>query len=184
MVIEDIWFDLKDGRRALICSPREEDVQEILEFQRVTAEETDFLMRYPEECDKTTYEEEKERLAKLNASENEARLVCVVDGKIAGSCQITFYDKIKIRHRANVAIALTSEFWNQGIGTRMFQEMIHIAKKRGGILQMELGFFEGNDRARHLYEKMGFRIVSVQPDAIRLKDGTLLNEYIMMRAME
>jgi hypothetical protein len=32
-----------------------------------------------------------------------------------------------------------------------------------------------------LYEKIGFRIMDVKPNAIRLKDGTLLNEYSMVR---
>ena len=50
-------------------------------------------------------------------------------------------------------------------------------------MQMELEFAEGNSRARALYEKMGFRIAGLRPDAIRLKDGTLLNEYIMVRKM-
>lgn len=35
--------------------------------------------------------------------------------------------------------------------------------------------------ARHLYEKMGFRITGVRPNAIRLKNGTFLNEYMMAR---
>lgn len=65
----------------------------------------------------------------------------------------------------------------------MFQELIRLAKERGDILQMELEFVEGNSRARALYEKMGFRITGVKPDALRLKDGTLLNEYLMVRKM-
>lgn len=91
---------------------------------------------------------------------------------------------MKIRHRANVGIALLREFWNQGIGTRMFQEMIRLAESREGVLQMELDYIEGNSRARHLYEKMGFRIAGVHPNAIRLRDGTLLNEYLMIREMK
>lgn len=87
-------------------------------------------------------------------------------------------------HRASVAIALLSEYWNQGIGTRLFEEMIRIAQEREGLLQLELEFIEGNTRARHLYEKMGFRISGVRPNAIRLKDGTLLNEYMMIRRMK
>ena len=46
---------------------------------------------------------------------------------------------------------------------------------------MELDFVEGSTRARALYEKMGFRITGVKPNAIRLKDGTLLNEYSMVK---
>lgn len=86
-------------------------------------------------------------------------------------------------HRASVAIAILGEYWNQGIGTRLFEEMIRIAQEREGLLQLELEFIEGNTRARHLYEKMGFRISGVRPNAIRLKDGTLLNEYMMIRRM-
>ena len=88
---------------------------------------------------------------------------------------------IKTRHRASVAIALLKEYWNLGIGTRMLQELVHISEQRGDILQLELDFIEGNVRARALYEKMGFRITGIKPDAIRLKDGTLLNEYMMVR---
>ena len=79
------------------------------------------------------------------------------------------------------AIALLKEFWNQGIGTRMFEELIRIAEENENLLQLELEFVEGNVRARALYEKMGFRIAGIRPNAIRLKNGTLLNEYYMIR---
>lgn len=100
---------------------------------------------------------------------------------MAGNCQIAWKGGMKTRHRASVAIALLKEYWNQGIGTRLFQEMIQIAEDNPSILQMELDFVEGNTRARALYEKMGFRITGVRPNAIRLKDGTLLNEYSMIK---
>ena len=62
----------------------------------------------------------------------------------------------------------------------MFRAMIRAAKAREGLTQLELDFFEGNSRARALYEKMGFRVCAVLPDAIRLADGRLLNEYRMI----
>ena len=108
-------------------------------------------------------------------------LVCLVEEKVAGNCEIVWKNGLKTRHRASVAIALLKEFWGQGIGTRMFQEMIRIAEANEHILQMELEFVEGNSRARALYEKMGFRIAGIKPNAIRLKDGRLLNEYYMIR---
>lgn len=184
MLINDIWFSLKDGRKALLRSPKEEDIEGVLEYLTVSAGETEFILRYPEECSKYTPEGERALFERFNSSENEAMLVCLVDGKIAGNCQISYSTGIKTKHRARVAIALISEFWNQGIGTRMFQEMIHIAEEWKDVIQMELEFVEGNSRARSLYEKMGFRITGVRPNAIRLKDGTLLNEYMMIREMK
>ena len=183
MVIEEKNFTLKDGRNAVLRSPREEDIEGTLEYLRVTAAETDFILRYPEECDKYTYEGEKGLFEHANASPYEAFIMCIVDGKVAGNCNIMFNNKIKTKHRASVAIALCKEYWNQGIGTKMFEEMIRIAQTRPEVMQLELEFVEGNTRARALYEKMGFQITGVRPDAIRLKDGTLLDEYMMIRKM-
>ena len=184
MIIREFEFTLKDGRKALIRSPKEEDIQGMLDYLYKSAEATDFVLRYPEECSRYTVEGEKELFERINSSETEAMLVCIVEGKVAGNCQITWNNRIKTRHRASVAIALLKEYWNQGIGTRLFQELIKIAENNENILQMELEFIEGNTRARALYEKMGFRITGVGINAVRLKDGTLLNEYHMIREIK
>ena len=184
MIIKDTAFTMKDGRKALLRSPKDEDIRGVLDYLYVSAGETEFILRYPEECGKYTYEGEKALFDRINASDNEAMLVCIVDGKVAGNCQIAWKTGIKTRHRASVAIALLKEFWNQGIGTRMFEEMIRIAEANENLIQMELEFVEGNTRARALYEKMGFRITGVNPNAIRLRDGTLLNEYCMIREIK
>ena len=184
MIIDEVRFKLRDGREALLRSPKEEDVESTLEYLVVSAGETDFILRYPEECGKYTPEGEKKLFEQKNESSNEAMIMCVVDGKVVGNCEISFFKGMKIKHRASIGIALISEFWNQGIGTKMFEEMIHLAENREDVLQIELEFVEGNARARHLYEKMGFRITGVRPNAIRLKDGTLLNEYTMIREIK
>ena len=184
MLRKDIWFTLKDGRKALIRNPKDEDISGMLDYLYISSEETEFVLRYPEECTQFTVDGEKALFDRMNNAENEAMLVCIVDGKVAGNCQITWSTGIKTRHRASVAIALLKEFWNQGIGTRLFQELIKIAEENEQILQIELDFIEGNTRARALYEKMGFKIIGVKPNAIRLKDGTLLNEYSMIREIK
>ena len=180
MIIEAFDYILKDGRRAVIRSPKEEDIPGLLDYLYVSAQETVFVLRYPEECGKYTPEAEKALFERVNAADNEAMLICLVEGKVAGNCQIVWTKGLKTRHRATVAIALLQEFWGQGIGTRLLEELIRIAKANENILQVELDFIEGNARARALYEKLGFRICGVKPDAIRLKDGTLLNEYSMI----
>ncbi len=181
MIIPEKSFLLRDGRQALSRNPKDEDIQPMLDYLFVSAGETDFILRYPEECSKYTSEGEKALFDRLNQSSNEAMLVCLVEGKLAGNCQISWSQNLKTRHRAKVAIAFLKAYWNQGIGTRLFQEMIHMAEENEQIMQIELDFVEGNHRARALYEKMGFRITGVKLNAVRLKDGTLLNEYSMIR---
>ena len=183
MVFKETEFKLKDGRVALLRSPREDDAEEMLQFIIKASGETDFLMKYPEEYADFTLEQEKDFLNGAYQNENAMMIACVVDGRIAGNCQISFRTGKKDSHRASVAIALLQEFWSLGIGTRMFEEMFRIARERNGVLQIELDFIEGNSRARHLYEKMGFRITGVKPDAIRMKDGTFVNEYMMLKRL-
>lgn len=184
MLTREISFTLKDGRRAVLRNPQEKDVPGLLEYLVKSAGESEFILRSPEECGKYTPESEAEWVENMNASENNAVLVCEVDGKIAGNCDIRHHTQLKTRHRANIGIALIKEFWGLGIGTAMFREIIEIAKGWDGLTQMELEFVEGNTRARGLYEKMGFRIVSVRPDAFRMKDGSFRSEYIMIRKLD
>ena len=183
MIIPETRFILKDGREAVLRSPCEDDAAGMMAFIKKACGETHFLLRYPEEFESLTLEKEKDLLKGSNESPDEAMIACIVDGKVAGNCQIAFNTGIKLRHRASVAIALLQEYWDLGIGTRMFEEMIRHANERGDVRQLELDCIEGNTRARHLYEKMGFRITGVKPDATRLKDGTLLNDYMMMKVI-
>lgn len=52
------------------------------------------------------------------------------------------------------------------------------------LSQLELTFVEGNDRARGLYEKMGFRIFGEIPNAVRQSDGRLCREFQMLRTLK
>jgi RimJ/RimL family protein N-acetyltransferase len=183
MIIDDVRFQLKDGREAVLRSPKEEDVESTLEYLVISAGETEYILRYPEECGKYTPEGEKTFFERKNESPNEAMIMCVVGDRVVGNCEINFLTGMKTKHRAVIGIALIGEFWNQGIGTKMFEEMIRLAESREGIIQIELEFIEGNARARHLYEKMGFRITGVHPNAVCLKDGTLLNNYTMIKEL-
>ena len=181
MVFEEKEINLKDGRNALLRSPSADDAEEMLQFIIKASGETDFLMKFPEEFAEFTLDQEKDFIKADYDNENGMMITCFVDGRIAGNCQISFRAGKKDRHRASVAIALLQEFWNLGIGTRMFEEMFQIARERGDVRQIELDFIEGNKRARGLYEKMGFRITGVKPDAIRMKDGSFVNEYMMVK---
>ena len=184
MTIKPFDFKLKDGRTATLLSPRDQDINGVIEYLKISAAETEFILRYPEECDKYTYDAEKSIFDRMNASEDEAMLICLVDGKVAGNCGIHFSNKLKTRHRAGVAIALCKEFWNLGIGTRMFEEMEKLALTKTYVQILELDFVEGNTRARALYEKMGYKITGRRPEAICLKDGKLLDEYMMQKKLK
>lgn len=172
---------LKDGRTAVFRSPSPADAAEMIEYMRKTAGETDFLLRTPEEVTVLVPEEET-YLNRILESSHQCMIVCTVDGKLVGNCQIVRHNKRKNCHRADVMIALLEEFWNLGIGSAMFREMITIARE-WKLMQLELEVIEGNERAIGLYRKMGFETVSYIPNAIRLSDGTMLKEFRMVKPL-
>ena len=181
MYFEPKTITLKDGRTAILRSPLpEQDAEDMRQYLLDICGETEFVLGYPEDWGYLTVEKEQEILQRHLDDQDGLMIVAEVDGRIAGNCHIGFNRKIKTYHRGSIAIGLRKAYWNLGIGTALFREMIDIARQRGGVRQLELEFVEGNSRARALYEKMGFRITGMRPNAIRLKDGTLLNEYEMM----
>lgn len=181
MIYSSKRIELKNGAQAVLRSPEISDATALLEYLRVTAEETDFLLRYPEECT-MTQEQEEAYLHRTLQDPNTFMILCEVNGKIAGNCNLSRHSKAKTRHRASIGIALVKEFWNLGIGTAMFSELIGIAKD-WGIGQLELEVFADNHRAMKLYRKMGFHIAAEHPRAIRRKDGSYINEYLMVKEL-
>lgn len=180
MLFEEKVIPIKGGQ-AILRSPKTEDAKEMLQYLVSTAGETEYLIRTPEDIH-ITLEQEEKFLKGVLQSPDELMIVCEVDGKVAGNCSLSFMNKVKMRHRCNIGIALLKDYWNRGIGTQMFIEMEKIARERN-VRQMELEVLEGNERAIHLYEKMGFRFVGERPDAYRMEDGRLLKEYFMQKIL-
>ena len=183
MIFEDKKITLKDGRTAILKTPCIEDAEKMLNYIKQSCGETDFLIRYPEEWKGVTIESEEKWVEGLRASPSTLSIACYVDGEIAGNCEINFNQSIKTAHRASVHIALIRKYWNLGIGSAMFAELISAAESRPETEIVELEFLEGNDRARTLYEKFGFKIVGERPNAFKLKDGRLLKEYFMQKEL-
>lgn len=172
---------LKDGRTGLLTGPDASMAEEMIGYLKSTSAETPFLLRSPSECS-ITPEGEAQYLQNLLEAPNTVMIVCFVDGKMAGNCQIARKSWQKNRHRGTIGIALLKEFWGLGIGTALFEEMLEIARA-WGLSQVELEVIEGNARAMALYEKMGFETVAAIPDAIRLEDGTSLKEFTMIKKL-
>lgn len=182
MIYEEKAIRLKDGRTAILKSPGIEDAQMLLDYARQASAETDFLTRYPEEWT-STVEQEAAWITHQRTSPNALTITCYIEGCIAGNCTIDFGTGIKTAHRATIGIALLKPYWSLGIGSAMFNEMIAAAQSKGTEI-LELAFLEGNDRAKHLYEKFGFRVVCEKPRAFKLKDGTYKSEFYMQKYLE
>ncbi len=181
MIFTEKIITLKNGATAILKSPLESDAEQLLNMIKQACGETDYLTRYPEEWN-ITIEQEQRWVNGFSIAENGVCIVCYINDIIAGNCQINFGNSIKTKHSATIGISILKDYWNLGIGSAMFKEMIAIAKSRG-IKIIELGVIDGNERAINLYKKYGFKIVCKRPNAFMLKDGTTQSEIYMQKQL-
>ncbi len=179
MIIDSREYTLRNGQKIILRSPLQEDTKELMQHRLATSTETYFMSRYPEEFQDF---EEKQRatITQVSEDKDDFEILALMDGKIIGHAGIRRIDNhLKCRHRGMFGISIRQEFCDCGLGSLMLGECLKIAKSTS-FEQIELGVFVDNVRARHLYEKIGFKQVGIMPRAFKLKDGTFRDEVHMV----
>lgn len=120
----------KDGRTATLRSAQLGDAAEMVRFLVDVCGETEFLLAYPEERQSLTVERERAFLTNTLNSGDELMLTAWVDGHLAGVANISFSTRMKMRHRASVAISIRRAYWNLGLGTALLNALVDAAKAR------------------------------------------------------
>ena len=107
----------------------------------------------------------------------------VINGELAGNCSLASQgDKRRMKHRCCVSIALYEKYCNLGLGRVLLNTLLELAKQCG-YTQAELGVIEGNERAKHVYESLGFKEYGFLPNSLRYSDGTTRGEYFMVKEL-
>ncbi len=181
MIFQEKTVILKNGTIATLKTPDIQDAQILLDNIKRASEETVFLSRCAEDWNGFTVADEEKWISANRMSKNNLIIACYIDGKIVGSCDITFFNDYKTSHRAGLGIAILKDYWNIGIGSAMFCELIGIAKEHSTTEIIELEYLEGNVRGKALYEKFGFKTVAVKPKICKLKDGTYQDLFYMQK---
>ena len=157
---------LKDGRECVLRNGTENDAKAVYDDFNLTHEQTDYLLSYPDE-NSFSVEQEAEFLKAKTESPNEIMIIAVVDGYVAGTAGIeAIGDKDKVKHRAELGIAIDKEYWRLGIGRALMEACIECAKA-AGYAQVELEAVAENESAIRLYESMGFTEFGRNPKGFR-----------------
>ncbi len=173
---------LKDGRRCILRSACEKDAKNLLEYLKITAEETHFLTREPEEIT-MTLEQEKEFIQKREDAPRELLLIAEMDGRHVGNCSIMQVGSfMRYAHRCSLGIALYQEFCGLGIGRIMMEEVLKAARECG-YEQVELEVVADNVVAVELYQKLGFEIYGTYEHNMKYKDGSYADVYLMKKEL-
>ena len=146
---------LKNGKEALLRNGEFADGEAVFVNFNETHAETDYLLSYPDE-NSFDAEQEAKFLKEKTESPNEIEIVALVDGVVAGTAGIEAVGaKHKLKHRAELGIAILKEYWGLGLGKALMEACIECAKE-AGYTQLELNAVAENERAVALYKKMGF----------------------------
>lgn len=170
---------LKNGLPCVVRHASAEDAQNMIDAMRLTAGESDNLIRYPDELT-LTLEEEETYLSEAVDNPAGATLCAIVDGKIvadAGFREIGSFHRLK--HRASFGIAVAKDYWGLGLGKALTSACLSLAKQ-AGYAQMELEVVTENHAAIHLYESLGFHTTGTIPRAMGHRDGSYNSFHYMV----
>lgn len=182
MLIEPKSIILNSGEKILIRSATKQDARLLCEHRYITSGETYFMARYPEEG-KLHVDKMEENLSDLEESPQDFLVTAFLNDQIIGDAGITqIRNHMKYRHRAYFGISIRKQYCDLGLGSIILKIALEQAKING-FEQVELGVFNDNLRAIHLYEKYGFQKYGIQPKAFKLKDGTYRDEIIMVKML-
>lgn len=170
---------LKDGRECILRNGTAEDAQAVLDIFKLTHEQTDLLLSYPDEIT-FTVEQEADFLQGKTDSENGIEMLAEVDGVLVGTAGFGAVGGCyKVRHRAEFGISVDMNYWGLGIGKALTEACIECAKS-AGYTQLELNVLADNDRAISMYCKAGFTEYGRNPRGFNSRISGY-NEILYMR---
>jgi RimJ/RimL family protein N-acetyltransferase len=173
-------FIAKDGLKAVLRTPKWEDLDDLLELVNSLVDEKAEIAT----TEKFSREEEidwlSKALSRLEKSET-LYLVAEVSGKVVAVSEINKrggYEK----HVGVIGIAIKSDFRDLGIGTEIMKTLVEQAREMG-LKVLMLATFASNKRAIHVYEKAGFVQTGRIPKK-HFKEGKYIDEVIMTKLLE
>jgi ribosomal protein S18 acetylase RimI-like enzyme len=134
----------------------------------------------------SSYEEEKdfalEKWAeRLNGQPNNISFGAFLEEELVGINSFLRNTHLKMRHRGNIVAMYTlPHLRGQGIGRALLQAAIGYARQLDGLEDITLAVTVGNERAKRLYEKMGFSTYSYEPRFLRIDDHYFDLEWMIL----
>jgi putative acetyltransferase len=100
--------------------------------------------------------------------------------RIIGTAGLSVMRNPRLYHSASFGIMVHPDYQNCGVGTALMKAILDLADNWLMLVRIELTVFCDNERAIHLYEKMGFEIEGKKRMAA-IRHGKYADEYLMAR---
>ncbi|KMJ57842.1 acetyltransferase [Bacillus sp. LL01] len=161
----------------IIREARIEDAEALLTHARKVYGEGRNLLTAPEEFKVTT--DQEEQWLRDNLDKGHLTLVAEQDSRIVGMLNATRGSRIRVKHICMFGISIQEEHCDNGLGSKMINRLLDWAKEVEEIEKVCLEVFAHNERAIHLYKKLGFKVEGRKEKHVKFEDGTYSDELIM-----
>ena len=151
------------------------DAAQIIEVMK-NAEQSGYMLYDPGEREVSATGLAK-LIEALNRQIKSGFFVAVENDEVIGYLMIQHEKSNRVSHRAGIAVGVHSESRGKGVGTLLFQHIISWAKDVE-LHRLELTVIATNDRAVHLYKKVGFEVEGVKKDSLWV-NNEFIDEYYM-----
>jgi len=161
-------FKAGDGTEVKLRTPRWEDLDDLLDFINGLVDEEAMIAVNQ----KHTRESETDWLARSLTNLEKDKHIAIVaeaDGRVVGSCELNPRPG-RMSHVASLGISVKDGYREKGIGQEMMRELEKQAPKLG-LESIYLEVFSTNDRAIHVYRKMGYVETGRIPACIKYRGG-------------
>lgn len=172
-------FEARDGRQVILRTPKWEDLGDLIEYINSLVEEGSDILR----DEKVTREEEADWLGRRLAKLDRDKIFCLVaeiDGRVIANSELEGR-RYRSSHVGELSIGIREGYRDIGIGTEMLRELIAHAKEEG-LKVLTFSTFATNERAIHVYRKVGFVETGRVPKEFRRDDG-YIDGIVMTRLL-
>lgn len=168
---------LKNDELLILREPTESDAKDMIDYLNTVGGESDNLLFGKGEFH-LTVEQEMAYLKKVRNDPNMRMILGLINNTIVSISEIRALSRKRIAHNSEIAISVKKDYWRNGIGSAVMEELIRFAKEHENIKNISLGVRASNENAIRLYEKFGFVKVGVHKDYFYI-NGIYDDEWIM-----
>ncbi|MDA7026475.1 GNAT family N-acetyltransferase [Bacillus sp. CLL-7-23] len=155
------------------------DAQQFLELSN-KLDESGFMLYEPGER-KTTVEEQRKSIERIQFEKKSIFFVAEVDNKIVGFIAAIGGKVKRNQHSAYLVLGVLEEYQGQGIATKLFHQVFKWAKEVK-ISRLELTVMKDNIKAFNLYRKEGFMLEGEKVHSLII-NGKPVNEYYLYKLL-
>lgn len=168
--VEDVV--LRDGRRVVVRPARADDAPSTLRnVNRIGREEVYIMIEEVPDL-----ESERRWLSEFDGVRN-VLFVAEAEGEVVGAADCHGGTFPKDRHVGGIGIAIQDEWREVGLGRALMERLLEWMHERG-FFKAELAVFATNQRARRLYESLGFVEEGARRRHVRIR-GEYVDEVLM-----